>query len=158
MIIRTVTAAVLVVAWTAAAAVFLVAGAGCAHAPRGQPLMEAVRAYNDGVRWERFAVAASAVPARERDAFLDEREILAEDLNITDYEVVRVSDRGVDAAEVQVKVTWYRDSEGTVHETWARQAWERRGKAWRIVGERRVRGHEMPGLPAGENDATAGNP
>jgi hypothetical protein len=120
--------------------------AACAHTPRGESLMEAVRTYNDGVRWERFTAAAAAVPPRERDAFLDEREELAEDLRITDYEVVRISDRGPDAADVQIKVTWYRDSVGTVKSTWARQRWERKGKGWRIIGERLVRGEEMPGL------------
>lgn len=119
--------------------------AACGAAPKGQSLMDAVRTYNDGVRWERFAAAASAVPARERDTFLDEREELAEDLRITDYEVVRVKDTG-DAAEVQIKLTWYKDSEGTVRDTWAKQAWERHGKAWRIVDEARVRGADMPGL------------
>lgn len=122
-----------------------VACAACGATPKGETLMEAVRTYNEGVRWERFAAAASRVPARERETFLDEREELAEDLRITDYEVVRVKDKG-DVADVQVKLTWYKDSEGTVHETWAKQAWERQGKAWRIVGEARVRGADMPGL------------
>ncbi|MBE7447716.1 MAG: hypothetical protein HS111_02130 [Kofleriaceae bacterium] len=145
MIARTWTAAALVVAWTALAVALAVAALACGHAPRGQPLMDAVRTYNDGVRWERFTAAAAAVPPAERDAFLDEREALARDLRISDYEVVRVKheDRG---ADVQVKLTWYRDSEGTVRETWARQRWERQGKAWRIVAERVVRGHDMPGL------------
>lgn len=124
----------------------IMSGGGCAHAPRGESLMDAVRTYNEGVRWERFTAAAAAVPAPERDAFLDEREELAEDLRISDYEVVRVKDRGPDAAEVQVKLTWYQDSVGTVRETWARQRWERQGKSWRITGERRVRGDDMPGL------------
>jgi len=119
--------------------------AGCGAAPHGQTLMDAVRTYNDGVRWSRFAAAASAVPARQREEFLDEREELAEDLRITDYEVVRVKEKG-EEADVQVKLTWYKDSEGTVRETWAKQAWERHGKAWRIVAEDRVRGADMPGL------------
>jgi hypothetical protein len=121
--------------------------------------MDAVRTYNDGMRWSRFAAAASAVPARQRDAFLDEREELAEDLRITDYEVVRVKDTG-DAANVHIKLTWYMDSEGTVRETWAAQSWERHGKAWRIVDERRVRGYEMPGLDgeAPARDRTSESP
>lgn len=133
------------------------AGAGCAHVPRGESLMDAVRTYNDGVRWERFTAAAATVPSRERDAFLDEREALAEDLRISDYEVVRVKDTGGDVADVQVKLTWYKDSEGTVRETWAKQRWERQGKAWRITDERKVRGEDMPGLD-GEPAAAAVRP
>ena len=123
----------------------VLSAAACGAAPHGETLMDAVRTYNDGVRWSRFAAAARQVPARQREEFLDEREELAEDLRITDYEVVRVKEKG-ETADVQVKVTWYKDSEGTVRDTWAKQAWERRGKAWRIVGEARVRGAEMPGL------------
>jgi hypothetical protein len=130
-------------------------GAGCSAAPKGDTLMDAVRTYNEGVRWERFA--ASRVPSQEREDFLDEREILAEDLRITDYEVVRVKDTG-EAADVQIKLTWYKDSEGTVRDTWVKQAWERQGKAWRIVGESLVRGAEMPGLDAPVAPATTGSP
>ena len=126
--------------------------AACGSAQRQESLMEAVRTYNDGVRWERFTAAASMVPARERDAFLDEREELADDLRISDYEIVRVKERGPDTAEVQVKLTWYQDSIGTVKDTWAAQRWERQGKGWRIIGERLVRGEEMPGLEKKDPD------
>ena len=47
----------------------------------------------------------------------------------------------------RVKVSWYLDSVGTLRETHAMQTWERKGKAWWIVKEERVRGDEMPGLP-----------
>lgn len=132
------------------ATLLLLVLAACGHVPRAEGLMDAVRTYNEGVRWERFTAAAATVPARERDAFLDEREELADDLRITDYEVVRVKDKGPDAADVQVKMIWYQDSVGTVRETWARQRWERQGKAWRITGEHLVRGDDMPGLDGQE--------
>jgi hypothetical protein len=45
-----------------------------------------------------------------------------------------------------VKVSWYKDSEGTLRETQAMQTWERHGKTWLIVDEARLRGTEMPGL------------
>lgn len=129
----------------ALAVVLALAAAGCAGAPKRDQLMESVRAYNEGVRWERFTSAAVAVPPAERDQFLDEREELADDLRITDYEVVRVASHAA-TADVQVKMTWFLDSRGTVHDTWIRQRWERQGKAWRVVDERRVRGEAMPGL------------
>ena len=130
----------------AALAVLLAtAAAGCAGGPQRDVLMESVRTYNEGVRWARFTAAAVAVPPAERDQFLDEREALAEDLRITDYEVVRVANHAR-TADVQVKMTWFLDSRGTVHDTWIRQRWERQGKAWRVVDERRVRGEAMPGL------------
>jgi hypothetical protein len=125
----------------------------CGHAPRGESLLDAARTYNDGVRWERFAAAAVAIPPAEREAFLDERDELAEDLRITDCEVVRVKDEG-DSATIQVKLNWYLESEGIAHDTWAKQTWEHHGKSWRIVAEERVRGDAMPGLPDRLPDGT----
>jgi hypothetical protein len=120
---------------------------GCGAAmPHNEPdLSESVRIFNDGVRWERFAVAASAIPPRERSQFVDDMDQRASDLKITDYEVVRVDPRG-DGAKVQVKLSWYKSSEGTVHETHAVQTWERHGKSWWMVDEIRLRGAQMPGL------------
>jgi len=120
--------------------------AACAAARAPETLSESIRIYNDGVRWERFSVAATHVPTAQRSQFVDEADQRAKDLKIADYEVVRV-DRAGDAAKVQIKVSWYRDSEGTLRETQAMQTWERQGKNWMIVDEARLRGAEMPGLP-----------
>jgi hypothetical protein len=120
---------------------------GCGAAPKqGEDLMTSVRTYHEGIRWERLTAAASRVPPAEREDFVDERDELAEDLKITDWEVKRVADKGDDEAFVHVKYTWYLADVGTVHETHARQRWERKGKAWLIVEEERTRGEEMPGL------------
>ena len=80
--------------------------AACASAPRsGEDLFESVRTYHEGVRWERFPAAASRVPPAERDEFVEERDRLAEDLRISDYEVVRVAAKTDRRAQVQVKYT-----------------------------------------------------
>ena len=113
---------------------------------RTDDLLEAVRTYNDGVRWERLPMAAARVPAKERDQFLDDREDLAKELHISDYELVRVAAAKGDTATIEVKYTWFKESEGVVRETRALQKWERHGKAWLIVDERRMKGPEMPGL------------
>lgn len=128
--------------------------AACAPpATRAWALTDAARTYNEGVRWERFEAAATVVPPAERAQFLDERDLLARDLRITDSEIVRLDEHGR-TADVSVKHTWYRDSEGTVRETVAAQRWERQGKAWRLVDEFRSRGDAMPGLR--ERDPAAG--
>jgi TolA-binding protein len=120
----------------------------CGPRARGaDTLTESVRSFNDGVRWERFAMAAARIPAPERSQFVEEMDERAEDLKITDYEIVRVDTRGPREARVQVKLSWYRTSEGTLRETHAMQTWERSGDAWMMVAEARVRGTEMPGLP-----------
>lgn len=119
----------------------------CGAAQTPEPLGEAVRSYNDGVRWERFAMAAVHVPPKERSTFVDEADERSKDLKITDYEVVKVESKGEKEAKVQVKLSWYKDSEGKLRETHAMQTWEKHGKGWFMVDESRVRGAEMPGLP-----------
>ena len=120
--------------------------AACASAKSGDTLAESVRAYNEGVRWERYANAAIHVPPAERSEFVDELDLRSKDLRITDYEIVRVDQKSDKMAQVQVKMSWYLDSEGLLKETSAVQTWERHGKTWWVIEEKRLRGKEMPGL------------
>jgi len=131
----------------------------CGGVPKaGEPLIESVTTYNDGVRWDRLAVAASRVPVAEREDFIDERDELDDTVKITDWEIKRVSDDAPGHARVHVKYTWYAVDEGIVRHTQAVQSWERHGKAWLIVDERRTRGDTMPGLAEPEADDAAADP
>ncbi len=112
-----------------------------------ETLDEQLRAYNEGVLWQRFSSAAVHVPPADRSKWVDEWDERAKDLKITGYDIVKVDYQGAKAAKVQVKLEWFKDSEGIVHETHAMQTWERRGQLWLIVDEARLRGTEMPGLP-----------
>jgi hypothetical protein len=127
-------------------AIWFVVLAGCASAKQGDTLADSVRAYNDGVRWERFEVAAVHVPPKERSTFLDMTDERAHDLKITEYDVVKIDQKDDHEATVQVKMSWYRESEGTLKETQALQQWEKHGKTWWMVDEARLKGQEMPGL------------
>lgn len=109
-------------------------------------LAESIRSFNEGVRWQRYEVAATSIPPRERSKFVEMMDERAEELKITDYEIVRVDRRSDKEAQVQVKVSWYTDREGTLHETHAIQTWQRKGKQWLMVDQSRHRGDEMPGL------------
>lgn len=120
--------------------------AACRPPKAGQTLAESVRAYNEGLRWERFANAAVYVPPRERTQFVDDADARANDLRITEYEIVNVEKASDRTAEVLIKISWYLDSEGLLRETQAKQTWERQGKTWLIVDEIRARGAAMPGL------------
>lgn len=122
--------------------------AGCGTTQRHtETLADTVRVYNDGVRWERFASAAVAIPPAERADFVDEMDERSKDLRISDYEVVKVDQKTEKLARVQVKMEWYLDSVGTLRKTHAVQTWERKGKTWWMIKEERLRGDEMPGLP-----------
>jgi hypothetical protein len=121
-------------------------GCGAPQVKSENDLSESIRQFNDGVRWERFAVAASSIPPKQRSQFVDEMDERADDVKITDYEVLNVDTHGPREARVQIKLSWYQPSRGTVHETHAVQTWERHGKVWWMVDETRLRGAEMPGL------------
>ena len=140
--------------------VFVIAACGGAQ-QRTDDLLEAVRTYHEGIRWERIAMAASRVPVKERDAFFEEREDLIPELHISDYELIRVGTAAAKTGgtKVEVKYTWFKESEGVVHETRALETWERHGKQWMIIDEERAKGPEMPGLrepatPPASDDAT----
>jgi hypothetical protein len=125
----------------------VLAACSAAQSQNTDTLADSIRSYNDGVRWGRYAIAATKVPPRERSQFIQEMDDRANDVKITDYEVVDVAAKNTRTAKVRIKMSWYRNSEGTVHETQAEQMWERQGKLWFMVQEARVRGTEMPGLP-----------
>lgn len=109
-------------------------------------LQESILNYNEGVRWQRFENAASSLPPKLRSEFVDEMDQRAKDLNISQYDIVRVDKPTKKTAKVHIKVAWYKDSEGTLRETHAIQTWERHGKMWWMMEETRLRGDEMPGL------------
>ena len=128
--------------------------AACGGAQRDrETLSDSIRSYNEGVRWQRYGMAASSVPPKQRSKFVDEMDERSEDLRITDYEIVDVANDGPRAAKVHVKVSWYLDSVGTVHETHAVQNWEQHGKEWWMVDTVRLRGDEMPGLTERSTEA-----
>ena len=121
--------------------------AACGGPQRGSDtLKESILNYNEGVRWERYEAAATSLPPKQRSEFVDEMDQRAKDLNISQYDIVRVDKPTRKVAKVHVKVAWYKDSEGTLRETHAVQTWERHGKTWWMMEETRLRGDEMPGL------------
>ena len=119
----------------------------CGAAPHADSLAETVSTYNDGIRWGRFDVAAKNIPPKQRSKWVDEADERAKDLKITEYDLVNVDQKGEREAKVHIKMSWYSDREGTVHETHAVQTWEKHGKDWMMVDEARLKGAEMPGLP-----------
>ena len=126
-------------------------------AKRSSELLSNVRAYNHGLRWEKLPQSAVRIPPKERDAFLDERESLLEELRIDDYEVSRVTMTSQQEATVQIKWTWHLDRKGIVRNTTSSQEWRLIGKRWLMLKESHVRGHEMPGIGSDEAEEAPQN-
>ncbi|HEY1557892.1 MAG TPA: hypothetical protein VGF94_23850 [Kofleriaceae bacterium] len=116
-------------------------------AERADSFDDALRGYHEGMTWARFDVAATHVPPKERAQFVDDWDERSKDVKITEYDIVKVTQRGTHEAKVEIKLEWYRESQGTVHETRVLETWELQGKLWLVVEEARVRGEPMPGLP-----------
>lgn len=103
----------------------------CGAMPKsGETLMESVQTFNDGVRWERYTVAASRVDATLRAAFLQQAEADSNDVKIAEYDVLGVEGAQGDKATVAIKLKWYRESQGTVQSTQLQQRWVRSGRVW----------------------------
>jgi hypothetical protein len=122
--------------------------AACGPPPSASDtLTDTVRGYNEAIRWERFENAAIALPQKERAQTVDDWDERAHDLKITDVDIVKIDGKGPHEARAQIKLKWFKNSEGTLRETQSIQTWEKKnGKSWELVDERRLRGHEMPGL------------
>ena len=136
--------------------VAVIAGGCGPSAKRLTPLIDQLRDFNASVRWQQFDKAAMSIPVLEREEFLDEREQIAEDLEIDDFEIKRMRYRRSRTwARVDVQYTWHLDSRGIVHKTTARQIWEVSGTDWLLTGESRVKGEPMPGLDEPEPEEEA---
>jgi hypothetical protein len=120
--------------------------AACATGMKAQEdLMYDVRAFQEGLRWRKYDMAADYVPATTRERFLDAHDDIDGDLRIDDYELMRVKlAEDHEKADVRVRYTWHLDSVGAVHDTVVEQQWVRQGKVWRIVASEHRRGEEMP--------------
>ena len=131
-------------------------------AKRNDDMMYDIRAYNEGLRWDKLPQSAIRIPPAERDAFLDEREELQDELRIDDFDITRLKTEGEtkDQANVQIKWVWHMDREGIVKETTSEQRWKRHGSRWLMLREIYLRGDEMPGLAEddGEDEGEGEDP
>ena len=64
------------------------------NAKRTDDMMHDIRAFNEGLRWDKLPQSAVRIPPAERDAFLDEREQLQDELRIDDYDITRLKTEG----------------------------------------------------------------
>jgi hypothetical protein len=119
---------------------------GTAQKPQDS-IGDIVRAYNEDLVWRRFDTAAQHLSPKVRNKRVDEWDERSKDMRVTEFEIVRIEQRGESKARAQVKISWYLDSEQILRETSAVEMWEKKGQSWMLVDEERLRGHEMPGLP-----------
>lgn len=107
-------------------------------------LTEAVREFNDGVRWGKYELSVMHLAVADRRRFADRHTALADELEIADYEVQRIDvDSKTDTAEVLVDISWSLKHRGLLERTQVAQKWEERLGQWVMVKEERRSGAPM---------------
>ena len=116
------------------------APAAAARQKDSETLAESIRSYNDGIRWQRYEMAASARAAAERAQFVDEWTSARRTSRSPTTRSSGSTRRPTRRRRSRSRSSWYSDSEGILRETHAMQTWERHGKTWFMVEETRLRG------------------
>lgn len=123
----------------AACLALLVLGAGaCGGADtRRDDLLQAVRSFNEALRWATYESAARWVPADRREAFLAGLRDGVGPRRITEFTIrrLRVEPGPVDRAVAVVEMAWYRLPDTTVHTEVRYQTWRYEGRRWWMTEE-----------------------
>lgn len=121
-------------------------GLGCGPRDRGMNLKDAVRAYNQHLRWNRFEAASSFVEISKRAEWLATRTAGSAGLHFTDIQVVRLQkpDAEEKSVEVLVALSWYRMPQTTVQRAVYAQVWQELEGRWRLTEEREVENAQAP--------------
>jgi len=121
-------------------------GLGCGSRDRGIDLKDAVRAYNQRVRWNAFEKASAFIADELRGEWLASRTANAAGLHFTDIQVIRLQkpDPQEKTVEVLVALSWYRMPDTTVHRAVYAQVWQEKEARWRIIEEREVQNADAP--------------
>ncbi len=119
--------------------------AGCAGGYDKQTqLRNAVDEFHDGYRWGAMGSMISHVPPADQDAFTADYETRMEGVSIADSETTRIefSEEG-DAADVWVRISWFRADDPELHDAVIREHWVEGGSTWNRTAVTVERG-EMP--------------
>jgi hypothetical protein len=121
----------------------LLAVSGCSGNHK-ETLAEALRQYNEGVRWGRRDWSIEQVPLAQREDFVV-RWAQCSDARVTGYDVqsLNFSSDGEQAAAI-VAISWYDQRELRLTTSLVRQLWRRTGKHWLIEQQRWVSGVPFP--------------
>jgi hypothetical protein len=130
-----------VFALAAAAAIFC---AGCPMPPTvGAKTQEVAQDLNMNARFGRMELAIESIAPKEREAWAESHRHWGGQIRIADAEVagLKVTKDGKDdAAEVLVKVAWYRPDENELRSTTLKQRYRDVNGEMKLVAESRVDG------------------
>jgi hypothetical protein len=111
----------------------------------GESFLDEVRAFNDGVRWDRRDEVLDRLPAKARKDYLDQEEETADDLHIDDWELDRADfNGGKGSAEVRLHYMWHREREMIMNTTYVTEQWKRQDGRWVMSGVSTRKGSPLP--------------
>jgi hypothetical protein len=99
-----------------------------------EKLRDASFSFNEDVRWQRFRVAARALPPQRREAWIAAMQRAATAFRVVDFELRPVS-IGDTRALVEVDLTYYRYPALTIEQQRRRQDWRYADGVWTLVGD-----------------------
>lgn len=124
-----------------AATLLLSFSASClAVPPASERATDAAREMNLAARFGRMDIALGHTAGAARKNFLVRRAEWGKTVRIVDVELVGMSMRDGDHAEINVDYSWTRVDEGVLRTTRISQQWEDVGGGWKLVREKRLVG------------------
>lgn len=131
-----------------------VVATGCATGDGMQTkLYDATNGYNRNMRWGDYDRAADHLPATSRERFLSQREGLADDLVIVDYEIKRLKlDKQTGIAASRFEISWHTERELIVKTTLVDQTWQWHEGDFVLVDEHRSGGDPLAIFAEREED------
>lgn len=126
--------------------VFLATGlvlflAGCPVPQTSGALMqEAATELNTQARFGRIEVAMEHVAPAMKEAFAQHRAAWGSGVRIADYEMLGARITAESAADVTIKISWYRPDQQELRVTTLRQRWRADKGGWELVDEARLVG------------------
>jgi hypothetical protein len=105
----------------------------CSGAQPEKDLPYRVEVFNEHLRWGRFDRAAEFVVPMRRAAFIQEREEQAEEVRLSDYEIISVRRESPTTAKVRVSLMWNRLDSTIIKKSVLEETWTKAGSTWFLV-------------------------
>jgi hypothetical protein len=103
---------------------------------------EAAQDLNLNTRFGRMELAAESVDGSARESFFEHRKAWGGKIRVADYEIQGMKmAKENDAADVFVRIAWFRVDEGDLRVTTVQQKWKENNKGdWKLFSEQRTDG------------------
>lgn len=115
--------------------------AACMMPPQGAALVQqTAQQFNFDTRFGRMGMAAEQIAPKFAKEFTKTHRMWGGPIHVTDAETVGMHMRGVEDADVAVRIGWYRVDVGELQTTYVKQHWHLYPSGWLLDAEHRTDG------------------